>query len=303
MASLLASTTWCPSESKDVANDAAIPARKTEPLVLPSSRRNMLPRKQYAWAMCLGVLIMAGSLTQTVSSTNSSTNKTTTDEPEGKKELMFTDILACILRGNVGCTEGEEQVAIFFEVVAGTFLMGIICLIVHCCRQRHKRKNAGKVRPMAAVTKEGRKTLKSMSSIKLQGNSKLEGAMASIFGSYDKDLSGAIDQGELADMMVELAGLMPGQVAPSRMGAKLIAAQVMTVLDADGNGELDKEEFTAWIVDKIHADEGERQQLALSNRHLYRFFEAMEVTLKMQLAGIGSFADNPYAEKADETRK
>ena len=66
---------------------------------------------------------------------------------------------------------------------------------------------------MTRVTKEGRKTLKSMATIKLQGNPAIEGAMSSIFGSYDKDLSGAIDKNELAEMMVELAGLMPGQVA------------------------------------------------------------------------------------------
>ena len=83
----------------------------------------------------------------------------------------------------------------------------------------------------------------------------------------------------------------------------LIADQVLDVLDADGNGVLDKAEFSDWVIGKIHADEDERRQLALSNRHLYRFFEAMEVTLKMQLAGIGPFEENPYADsKAGATR-
>ena len=76
-----------------------------------------------------------------------------------------------------------------------------------------------------------------------------------------------------------------------------------SILDADGNGVLDKDEFSDWVIGKIHADEDERRQLALSNRHLYRFFEAMEVTLKMQLAGIGPFEENPYADsKAGATR-
>ena len=248
----------------------------------------------------LQLALLVALILVTCSAATNSSNATADDE-KGKEAIKFSDILACALQQKV-CTTGEEQVALFGYVVVGTLLLAIICLLVSCVRRRIKDKNKGKVRPMAKVTREGRKTLKSMASIKLQGNPAIEGAMESIFGSYDKDLSGAIDQKELAEMMVELAGLMPGQVAPSRVGAKLIASQVMEVLDVDGNGELDKEEFTDWIVNKINADEDERRQLALSNRHLYRFFEAMEVTLKMQLAGIGPFAANPYAEKADETR-
>ena len=84
---------------------------------------------------------------------------------------------------------------------------------------------------------------------------------------------------------------------------RLIAEQVLDVLDADGNGVLDKDEFSDWVIGKIHADEDERRQLALSNRHLYRFFEAMEVTLKMQLAGIGPFENNPYAADGGSSKK
>ena len=219
-------------------------------------------------------------------STNSSSNTTITDKEEKKKEPpKFTEIIQCAIRQKV-CTTGEEQVALFFYVVTATMLLCFCGLIFYCCRAAKARRNKGKIKPMVKINKEGRNTLKKMSTIKLRGNKAVPNAMDSIFGSYDKDRSGAIDKNELADMMVELAGLMPGQVAPSRVGARLIAEQVLDVLDADGNGVLDKDEFSDWVIGKIHADEDERRQLALSNRHLYRFFEAMEVTLKMQLAGI-----------------
>ena len=53
---------------------------------------------------------------------------------------------------------------------------------------------------MVKINKRGRKTLKTMSTIKLRGNKAVPNAMSSIFGSYDKDRSGAIDRDELADM-------------------------------------------------------------------------------------------------------
>ena len=231
------------------------------------------------------------------------TNTTTTSTDETKKgPPKFTDIIFCAIRQKV-CTPDEEQVALFFYVVAASFRCFLFCSIAYCCHLAKVRRNKGKVKPMVKINKKGRSTLKTMASIKLRGNKKVQGAMDSIFGSYDKDRSGSIDRDELAEMMVELAGLMPGQVAPSRVGARLIADQVLEVLDIDGNGVLDKDEFSDWVIGKIHAEEDERRQLALSNRHLYRFFEAMEVTLKMQLAGIGPFENNPYADaKAGATR-
>lgn len=257
--------------------------------------------------ICLYITIIIFYINTYNNIVNASSNSTNTtsaaeDEKKKKEQPKFTEILQCAIRQKV-CTTGEEQVALFFYVVAGTMLICFCCLFGYCCLRLRAKRNKGKIKPMVKINKRGRKTLKTMSTIKLRGNKAVPNAMSSIFGSYDKDRSGAIDRDELADMMIELAGLMPGQVAPSRVGARLIADQVLEVLDADGNGVLDKDEFSDWVIGKIHADEDERRQLALSNRHLYRFFEAMEVTLKMQLAGIGPFEENPYADsKAGATR-
>lgn len=139
--------------------------------------------------------------------------------------------------------------------------------------------------------KEGNKRndLRKLATIKIQGNKQVPVVLRAIFSNYDKDASGSISQKEMADLVLECQSLLPGTPKHLKHCSQTVAKIAMAALDLDKGGTIDEEEFVEWCTSNLFLSAEDRNAMLVSNMDLSQFITALEMCVKMQLAGIGPF--------------
>lgn len=134
-----------------------------------------------------------------------------------------------------------------------------------------------------------RNDLRRLATIKIQGNKQVPVVLRAIFSNYDKDASGSISQKEMADLVLECQSLLPGTPKHLKHCSQTVAKIAMAALDLDKGGTIDEEEFVEWCTSNLFLSAEDRNAMLVSNMDLSQFITALEMCVKMQLAGIGPF--------------
>ena len=136
-----------------------------------------------------------------------------------------------------------------------------------------------------------RHNLKKMQEVRIAGNRQVPIVLRSIFAHYDQDQSGSITEKEMQELVLELFSLLPGTPKHLVHCSKAVAKIAMSALDLDGGGTIDEDEFTDWCQANLFMSPADRQAMLINNMDLSQFITALEMCVKMQLAGVGPYAD------------
>lgn len=142
-----------------------------------------------------------------------------------------------------------------------------------------------KVQP--AISTRGQ--LSKLSKIQIQGNKQVPIVLRAIFSNYDADASGSISKKEMAALVMDLQSLLPGTPAHLKHCANVVSKIAMAALDIDGGGTIDEDEFVEWCQGNLFLTSEDRATMLVSNMDLSQFVTALEMCVKMQLAGIGPY--------------
>ena len=142
-----------------------------------------------------------------------------------------------------------------------------------------------KVSPAAKVSARGQ--LSKLSKITIPGNKQVPIVLRAIFSNYDVDASGSISKKEMAALVMDLQSLLPGTPAHLKHCANVVSKIAMAALDIDGGGTIDEDEFVEWCQSNLFLTAEDRATMLVSNMDLSQFITALEMCVKMQLAGIG----------------
>lgn len=144
-----------------------------------------------------------------------------------------------------------------------------------------------KVSPAAKVSARGQ--LSKLSKITIPGNKQVPIVLRAIFSNYDVDASGSISKKEMAALVMDLQSLLPGTPAHLKHCANVVSKIAMAALDIDGGGTIDEDEFVEWCQSNLFLTAEDRATMLVSNMDLSQFITALEMCVKMQLAGIGPY--------------
>lgn len=152
------------------------------------------------------------------------------------------------------------------------------------------KKSKSKISP-ASGTKDasGRGQLAKLSKIKIPGNKQVPIVLRAIFSNYDADASGSISKKEMAALVMDLQSLLPGTPAHLKHCSNVVAKIAMAALDLDGGGTIDEDEFVEWCQQNLFLTPEDRAAMLVANMDLSQFITALEMCVKMQLAGIGPY--------------
>jgi len=142
-----------------------------------------------------------------------------------------------------------------------------------------------KVQPATST----RGQLSKLSKIQIQGNKQVPIVLRAIFSNYDADASGSISKKEMAALVMDLQSLLPGTPAHLKHCANVVSKIAMAALDIDGGGTIDEDEFVEWCQGNLFLTAEDRATMLVSNMDLSQFVTALEMCVKMQLAGIGPY--------------
>lgn len=145
-----------------------------------------------------------------------------------------------------------------------------------------------KVSPARATS--GRGQLSKLSQITIPGNKQVPIVLRAIFSNYDADASGSINQKEMASLVMDLQALLPGTPAHLKHCSDVVSKIAMAALDIDGGGTIDEDEFVEWCQSNLFLTPEDRATMLVSNMDLSQFITALEMCVKMQLAGIGPYS-------------
>jgi len=137
--------------------------------------------------------------------------------------------------------------------------------------------------------KNARGQLSKLSKIKIQGNKQVPIVLRAIFSNYDTDASGSISKKEMAALVMDLQSLLPGTPAHLKHCSNVVSKIAMAALDIDGGGTIDEDEFVEWSQSNLFLTAEDRATMLVSNMDLSQFITALEMCVKMQLAGIGPY--------------
>ncbi len=115
--------------------------------------------------------------------------------------------------------------------------------------------------------------------------------LQTLFYQFDTDKSGFIDESELKAMMIDLP--MRFYVSPEDIPVEGDVSVVMEALDADGNGEVDFEEWKQWIVANRAMDDETRVKFAAQSdvhRRLDKFVSTLVEITEEMVAPLGDAA-------------
>jgi Ca2+-binding EF-hand superfamily protein len=146
-----------------------------------------------------------------------------------------------------------------------------------------------KVAPKASA-KSQRGALQKLSKIKIQGNKEVPIVLRAIFSNYDKDASGSITKPEMTALVLDLQSLLPGTPAHLKHCSEVVAKIAMAALDLDKGGSIDEDEFVEWCQQNLFLTPEDRASMLVQNMDLSQFVTALEMCVKMQLAGIGPYS-------------
>ena len=146
-----------------------------------------------------------------------------------------------------------------------------------------------KTSKVSPATKTARGQLSKLSKIKIQGNKQVPIVLRAIFSNYDTDASGSISKKEMAALVMDLQSLLPGTPAHLKHCANVVSKIAMAALDIDGGGTIDEDEFVEWCQSNLFLTPEDRATVLVSNMDLSQFITALEMCVKMQLAGIGPY--------------
>ena len=135
-----------------------------------------------------------------------------------------------------------------------------------------------------------RGVLSKMLKIKVNGNKQVPIVLRAIFSNYDKDGSGTISLREMCTLVLDLQSLLPGTPDHLKHCADTVSKIAMKTLDLDNNGTIDEDEFVEWCQQNLFLSKEDRSALLVQNPDLSQFMTALEMCIKMQLAGIGPYS-------------
>ena len=75
-----------------------------------------------------------------------------------------------------------------------------------------------------------------------------------VFTKYDRDCSGSLDVNEILELMVEIQSVVDDSLVNEVKFTYNDSKVVLKALDADGNGEIDADEFIAWLTKGLAMD-------------------------------------------------
>lgn len=151
-------------------------------------------------------------------------------------------------------------------------------------------KDSTKVTPKDGKQKSQRGALAKLSKIKIQGNKEVPIVLRAIFSNYDKDASGTITLSEMTALVLDLQSLLPGTPAHLKHCSEIVAKIAMKALDLDQGGTIDEDEFVEWCQQNLFLTPEDRATMLVSNMDLSQFVTALEMCVKMQLAGVGPYS-------------
>jgi hypothetical protein len=105
-------------------------------------------------------------------------------------------------------------------------------------------------------------------------------ALMRLFSDYDLDGNGHVEVGELVQMMTELKTATGVTNASDDSKVQSDAVCVMKILDADGNGTLEAEEFVKWVttgLSRPQADRNEVASMSQINRRMDNFLTSVSI--------------------------
>ena len=105
-------------------------------------------------------------------------------------------------------------------------------------------------------------------------------AIMKLFNDYDLDGNGHVEIGELVQMMTELKTATGVTNASDNSKVQSDAVCVMKILDADGNGTLEAEEFVKWVTTGLSRPQSERNEVASMsqiNRRMDNFLTSVSI--------------------------
>jgi Ca2+-binding EF-hand superfamily protein len=138
--------------------------------------------------------------------------------------------------------------------------------------------------------KSQRGALQKLSKIRIPGNKEVPIVLRAIFSNYDKDGSGTITKPEMTALVLDLQSLLPGTPAHLKHCSEVVAKIAMAALDLDKGGTIDEDEFVEWCQQNLFLTPEDRATMLVQNMDLSQFVTALEMCVKMQLAGIGPYS-------------
>jgi len=132
--------------------------------------------------------------------------------------------------------------------------------------------------------------LANMAKIKVVGNKEVPIVLRAIFSNYDKDNSGTISSSEMTALVLDLQSLLPGTPAHLKHCSEVVTKIAMKALDTDQNGTIHEDEFVEWCQNNLFLTPEDRTLLIMQNMDLSQFTTALEMCIRMQLAGIGPYS-------------
>lgn len=142
--------------------------------------------------------------------------------------------------------------------------------------------------PKKAKSQRGQ--LQKLSKIQIPGNKEVPIVLRAIFSNYDKDGSGTITKPEMTALVLDLQSLLPGTPAHLKHCSEVVAKIAMAALDLDKGGTIDEDEFVEWCQQNLFLTPEDRATMLVQNMDLSQFVTALEMCVKMQLAGIGPYS-------------
>jgi len=113
--------------------------------------------------------------------------------------------------------------------------------------------------------------------------------MRQIFNTIDVDGSGTLDKTEIAALIKQLRPSRAMDIQLQAMDGKDEVAEIMAVMDVDGNGEVDFDEFAKWWREGGSMTRAEREEkLALTRRRFNRDSAIRQVFDDFDVDGNGT---------------
>ena len=133
-------------------------------------------------------------------------------------------------------------------------------------------------------------TLAKMAKMKVRGNKEVPVVLRAIFSNYDKDCSGTISLREMNALVLDLQSILPGTPSRLKHCSATVTKIAINALDLDDNGTVDEDEFVEWCLQNLFLSADDRNKLAIQSADLSQFIIALEICIRMQLAGLGPYS-------------